>query len=50
MKCWGRIKIWFIMTFKKKEYTLNEKDVYNPYETIIDNYKPQHIKKSFINI
>tara|TARA_R100000657_G_C4581913_1_gene43794 strand:- start:208 stop:324 length:117 start_codon:yes stop_codon:yes gene_type:complete len=38
------------MTFKKKDYTFKEEDVYNPYKSIVDDYKPQLHKKSFINI
>lgn len=50
MRCWNRIKNWFIMTFKKNNYKHNEEYVFNPYKSIVEEYEPQLHKKSFINI
>ena len=38
------------MTFKKKEYRFKKEDEFNPYKSIVDDYKPQLHKKSFIYI
>ena len=50
MRCWARIKTWFIITFKKKDYKFKEEYVFNPYKSIVDDYEPQVHKKSFISI
>lgn len=50
MRCFQRIKIWFIITFKKNDYKHKDEYEFNPYKSIVDEYEPQLNKKSFINI